>query len=368
MKKILHMTPPIVNNGVYKYIFSNLKYIDKSKYEFAFLTQANADLKATEEFKKYGFKIHNFTTTQRERPEKFRQEIVDILSRDYDVLQLHTSFWRGFLIEEIAMEIGMPKVIVHSHSSNIDIDNPVKRAQMMEEHLRFKSAFSKEYATDFWACSHLAADWLYGDSVPKDEIKIMRNAIEVEKYAFDQDKRDYYRKLLGLEGKFVLGNTCRFEYQKNHEFLIRVFAQVHARNENAVLLLVGGGQKLSQIKKLVKDLGLEERVIFLGWRDDVADILQAMDLYCLPSLFEGLPIVLVEAQAAGLPCLVNDTVTQEAKIIGTTEYIPLIEEDWIERIEFFLCGFERYDTTKEIQVAGFDIKQQIKVIEKEYSS
>lgn len=368
MKKVLHMTPPIVNNGVYKYIFSNLRYIDKSKYEFAFLTQARVDLEATEEFKKYGFKIHNFTTTQRENPQKFRQEIVDILSMDYDVLQLHTSFWRGFLIEEIAMEIGMPKVIVHSHSSNIDIDNPAKRAQMMEEHIKFKRAFSKEYATDFWACSHLAADWLYGDSVPKDEIKIMRNAIEVEKYAFNQDKRDYYRKMLGLEGKFVLGNTCRFEYQKNHEFLIRVFAQVYARNENAVLLLVGGGQKLSQVKELVKDLGLQGSVIFLGWRDDVADILQAMDLYCLPSLFEGLPIVLVEAQTSGLPCLVSNTITEEAKITNNTVYLPLVEDEWVKSVELFSQGYERYNTTAEIQVAGFDIRQQIKVIEKEYSS
>ena len=368
MKKILHMTPPIVNNGVYKYIFSNLKYIDKSEYEFAFLTQAKADLEATEEYKKYGFKIHNFTTTQRENPEKFRQEIVDILSMDYDVLQLHTSFWRGFLIEEIAMEIGVPKVVVHSHSSNIDIDNPAKRAQMYEEHMKFKSAFSKEYATDFWACSELAAEWLYGDYVPKDEIKIMRNAIEVENYTFDKDKRNYYRELLGLEGKFVIGNTCRFEYQKNHEFLIRVFAKVHARNKDAVLLLVGGGQKLSQMKKLVKHLGLENSVHFMGWRDDVANILQAIDVYCLPSLFEGLPIVLVEGQAAGLPCLVSETITREAKIINNTEYLPLVEDEWIKRIEFYSQGYERYNTIKEIQSAGFDIKQQIKVIEKEYSN
>lgn len=366
MKRILHMTPPIVNNGVYKYIFSNLKYIDKSKFEFAFLTQAKAELEVTEEYKKYGFRIHNFTTTQRENPLKFRQEIMDVLSEDYDVLQLHTSFWRGFLIEEIAMEIGMPKVIVHSHSSNIDINNANKRAQMYEEHLKYRSMFSKEYATDFWACSNKAADWLYNDSISRDEIKIMRNAIEIEEYSYDKDKRDFYREKLGLKGKFVIGNTCRFEYQKNHEFLVKVFAKIYVNNPNIVLLLVGGGQKLSYIKKMVKEYGIEDAVIFLGWRDDVANILQAMDLYCLPSLFEGLPIVLVEAQAAGLPCLVSDTVTQEAKLIEYTKYVPLIEDEWINSIEYYLKGYERYDTTFKIQEMGYDIKQQIKIIEKEY--
>ena len=367
MKKILHMTPPIVNNGVYKYIFSNLKYIDKSQYEFAFLTQANADLKATEEYKKYGFHIHNFTTTQREDPKKFRQEIADILSSGYDVLQLHTSFWRGFLIEEIAMEVGVPKVIVHSHSSAIDIANPEKRAQMYEEHMRFKAAFDASYATDFWACSTLAADWLYGEQIPRDEIKIMRNAIEVERFVYNADVRAQCRKELGIEGKFVIGNTCRFEYQKNHEFLVRVFAEVHKKHPDTMLLLVGGGQKLSLIKKMVKELGIESAVRFLGWRDDIEKIYQAIDLYCLPSLFEGLPIVLVEAQTAGLPCIASSTITREAKITDHVRYVDLEEADWINAIEDCMGGYHRKDTLHDVKSSGFDIREQIRIIEAEYA-
>lgn len=368
MKRILHMTPPIVNNGVYKHIFSNLAHIDKSKYEFAFLTQANADLKNTEAYREYGFNIHNFTTTQRENPNKFRQEIVDILASGYDVLQLHTSFWRGFLIEEIAMEVGVPKVIVHSHSSAIDIANPEKRAQMYEEHMRFKSAFDTSYATDFWACSTLAADWLYGEQIPRNEIKIMRNAIEVERFSFDEEVRARYRRELGIEGKFVIGNTCRFEYAKNHEFLIRVFAEVRKKHPDTVLLLVGGGQNLSLIKKMVKDLGIEAAVRFLGWRDDIEKIYQAIDLYCLPSLFEGLPIVLIEAQAAGLRCIASSTITREVQITDNIFYVDLSEQEWVEAIEQFVDDYSRRDTEDEIKAAGFDIRQQIKVIEKEYSS
>lgn len=368
MKKILHMTPPIVNNGVYKYIFSNLNYIDKSRYEFAFLTQANAELKNTNEYKKYGFKIHNFTTTQRENTERFRQEIEDILSSGYDVLQLHTSFWRGFLIEEVAMEMGMPRVIVHSHSSAIDIANSEKRTQMYEEHMRLKSQFNMSYATDFWACSHLAADWLYGDKIPVDKIKIMRNAIDTKRFVYNEDVREMYRKMFGVEGKFVIGNTCRFEYQKNHEFLIRVFAQIHKKYSDTVLLLVGGGQKLSAIKKMVKEYGIERDVRFLGWRDDVENIYQAIDLFCLPSLFEGLPIVLVEAQSTGLPCIVSSTITTEAKVTDNVKYVDLVVEKWVDSIEKFMDGFQRKDNTLDIIKAGFDIKDQVKLIEMEYES
>ena len=366
MKRILHMTPPIVNNGVYKYIFSHLKYIDKSKYEFAFLTQAKADLEATEEYKEYGFQIHNFTTTQRENPEKFRQEIVDILSSGYDVLHLHTSFWRGFLIEEIAMELGVPKVIVHSHSSNVDIDNPKKRMQIYENHLKFKALFTKEYATDFWACSNMAADWLFNDEIPREEIIIMKNAIELKKFAYDEEKRNDYRKRLGLEGKFVIGNTCRFEYQKNHEFLIKVFEKVHRVNPQAVLLLVGGGQKLSYIKNLVKRYNIEDCVMFLGWRDDIAEILQAMDVYCLPSLFEGLPIVLVEAQAAGLACMVSSNVTREVKVTENVKFIDFDEALWVKHILELSYGYERCDTSNVLRAAGYDIEKQIKLIEDAY--
>ena len=368
MKKILHMTPPIVNNGVYKYIFSNLRHIDKSKFEFAFLTQANADLKNTAEYKEYGFNIHNFTTTQRENPEKFRQEIVNVLSSGYDVLQLHTSFWRGFLIEEIAMELGLPKVIVHSHSSNIDIADESKRAKMLQEHMRFKEKFNMSYATDFWACSNMAADWLFGAQIDRNKIRVMRNAIDVEQYVYNETIRREYRKMFNLEGKFVIGNTCRFEYQKNHEFLVRVFTKVHEKYSDTVLVLVGGGQKLPQIKQMVKEFGIADSVRFLSWRDDIAQLLQAMDLYCLPSLFEGLPIVLIEAQSADLPCIVSDTITGEAKITGKVRYVDLEEERWIHAIEESMDSHKRCDVSEVIQASGFDIRHQIKILEEEYEN
>lgn len=367
--RILHMTPPIVNNGIYKYIFMLYKYIDKSRFEFEFLMQAPEELMKTKEYHEYGFKIRSFTTTQRENSEKFRKEIYDILSDGYDVLELHTSYWRGFMIEEIAMEIGIPRVIVHSHSSGLDNNNAVERDRQMKIHMQFKQAFGAQYATDFWACSWKAADWLYGDKIPRDKIKIINNAIEVEKYQYNPILREDMRKQLGLENSFVIGHTGRFEYQKNHEFLLRVFKSVCLDKPYARLLLVGEGKLRENIEKYAEELGISKQVIFLGWRNDIPELLQAMDMYCLPSRFEGLPIVMVEAQCADLKCITSSEVTGEAAILDDFQRLPLDEEVWVQNINQYISAPKKRDENIElIRKSGFDIKTEIKNIEKLYSN
>lgn len=367
--RILHMTPPIVNNGIYKYIFMLYKYIDKSRYEFEFLMQAPEELMKTKEYHEYGFKIRSFTTTQRENPEKFRKEIYDILSDGYDVLELHTSYWRGFMIEEIAMEIGIPRVIVHSHSSGLDNNDAVERDRQMKIHMQFKQAFGAQYATDFWACSWKAADWLYGDKIPRDKIKIINNAIEVEKYQYNPILREDVRKQLGLDNCFVIGHTGRFEYQKNHEFLLRVFKGVCIEKPYARLLLVGEGKLRESIEKYAEELGISKQVIFLGWRNDIPELLQAMDMYCLPSRFEGLPIVMVEAQCADLKCITSSEVTEEAAILDDFQRLPLDEEVWIQNINQYISAPKKRDENIElIRKSGFDINTEIKNIEKLYSN
>lgn len=367
--RILHMTPPIVNNGIYKYIFMLYKYIDKSRYEFEFLMQAPEELMKTKEYHEYGFKIRSFTTTQRENPEKFRKEIYDILSDGYDVLELHTSYWRGFMIEEIAMEIGIPRVIVHSHSSGLDNNDAVERDRQMKIHMQFKQAFGAQYATDFWACSWKAADWLYGDKIPRDKIKIINNAIEVEKYQYNPILREDVRKQLGLDNSFVIGHTGRFEYQKNHEFLLRVFKSVCLDKPYARLLLVGEGKLRENIEKYAEELGISKQVISLGWRNDIPELLQAMDMYCLPSRFEGLPIVMVEAQCADLKCITSSEVTEEAAILDDFQRLPLDEEVWIQNINQYISAPKKRDENIElIRKSGFDINTEIKNIEKLYSN
>ena len=366
-KRILHMTPSIVKNGVYQYIFNHLNHLDRDRFEFSFLMQDPKELMETEEYEKYRFEIRSFSIPQRVDPSRFRREIMEILSDRYDVLHLHTSYWRGSMIEEIAMELGVPRVIVHSHSSSIDQPDAGEREGQRKIHEEMKRRFNETYATDFWACSHMAADWLYGPQISRSRIRIMPNAIETDKYTFCENDRKYYRSRYGLDGKLVIGHTGRFEYQKNHGFLIDVFVKVHAAIPHSVLVLIGEGPEEIPVKEAVKERGLQDAVIFLGWRDDVAKWLQAFDIYCLPSRFEGLPIALVEAQAAGLHCIVSDFVTREVQITGLVDFLELDVQLWCERIKKSAEAYERLDTSKQIIGAGYDIRQQVKLLEKEYT-
>lgn len=368
MKKIriLHMTPPIVRNGIYQYIFNNLKYISKEQFEFCFLMQNPGELMRTEEFQKYGFEIRSFHTVQRENPDQFRKEIIAILLDGYDVLHLHTSYWRGFMIEEIAMELGIPKVIVHSHSSRIDQADEKERIRQFRVHEQLKEQFCDRYATDFWACSSEAADWLYGPQIDRNRIRIMPNAIDIQKFRYCEKTRNTFRRKNHLEGKFVIGHTGRFEYQKNHGFLIKIFQQIHKKFENAVLVLVGEGAGEGQIRNMVREYGLSGSVMFPGWSVEIEQWLQAFDVYCLPSLFEGLPVSLVEAQTAGLKCICSNRVTKEA---GITENVCFLEPDvreWAKAISQYAAGYKREDVSGIIKSAGYDLKDQVKILEHEY--
>lgn len=366
MKKILHMTPPDINNGVYKYVFNQMKYIDQSKYRFDFLTRNEKDLMATKEYQQYHFKIQSFHNTERESKGGLREEITYILSQGYDTIHLHTSIWRGFLIEEIAMELKIPQVIVHSHSTGIDFSSQEDRDRLFRIHEQYKSAFDMSKATDICACSELAGEWLYGSQIPRNLIKIMPNAIEVEKYHFQPEVRRELRNKLGLSNRVVIGNVGRYCYQKNQEFLVKAFSRAYKNNKNIFLLLIGEGELQEEIRKLVVKLGIEDSVLCLNWQENVEEYLQIMDIFCLPSHFEGLPISVIEAQAAGLPCYVADTITREVKITDLVTFLPLIEEEWQYILEKSNINNNREHFDDEISKNGYDVRNAAVKLEQLY--
>ena len=174
----------------------------------------------------------------------------------------------------------------------------------------------------YLACSELAGIWMFGKrNVVSDKYYTIYNGVEVEKYLFDFDTRKQYREKLKLDGKFVIGNIGRFSYQKNHNFLIDVFSKLHKKYSDTVLVLIGTGEYETVIKEKVKTLNLWKSVIFLGHRDDVPQLLSAMDCLVMPSRFEGLPVTMVEAQMADLPCVVSGTITREAEFTSHVTYI-----------------------------------------------
>lgn len=363
--KVLHRAATTGIGGVEQNVMNYYRHMDRERFQFDFLTR-NAKLAEYKEVRELGINVKTFTATERGDKNLLIKEIKQILDEGYDIIHMNTSYWVGFLIEELAMERHIPKVIVHSHSAGIDLGQGRERA--LEIHEYYKEKFDKRYATDCWACSRLAADWLFGPQIARNDIRIIKNAIDIQKYSFNQDVRMQVRNKLGLDNCFVIGHVGRFAYQKNHEFLIKVFADIYRRNNKARLILIGEGAGMPVIKDMVHDLKLESAVYFLGWQDNVSELLSAMDLFVLPSRLEGLPVVLVEAQASGVRCIISDCITDEVCITDNVDRLPLDEDEWIRTIGTYMEGYDRADMRAQIAAAGYDIEEQAAVLEKYYTN
>lgn len=369
--KVLQFSIGNVRGGVTQYALNNWKFIDKSKFQFDFVT-FGGKLDFEEELTEQGCKVHYISCYAEDEQEKFAAEINRMLENNYDVLHLHTEYWRGFLVEELAVKYGVPKIIIHSHNGGVGEDRSILEEdavkRMRQTHQRLRDEISPQLATDFWACSKLAAEWLFGAKVSRDRIKIMNNAIDLGAFSYHEETRKAYRKELGLEDCFVIGHIGRFAHQKNHEMLVDIFRAACRKIANAKLLLIGVGWLEGKIRARIDSYGLTDKVIFLGKRDDVNCLMQAIDIFVLPSLFEGLPIVLVEAQAAGLKCLASTLVTDEVGITENMEFLPLDAEHWSERIAALSKGYRRIAMDEAITAAGYNIKKQIKVLEQLYAA
>jgi glycosyltransferase involved in cell wall biosynthesis len=317
-----------------------------------------------------GCEVYHLSCSSMEDEGLFRREMDNILDNRYDVVHLHTSYWNGYIAEELAMAHGCPTVIVHAHSTNVLAGGPEGEARR-RRHERIKNAFSenwRQYATHLCACSRLAADWLFGAPIPKTSVQILKNAIETERFAYHPDIRKKYREDLGLGDCFVLGHVGRFTYEKNHRFLLDVFRGVAAQCPTARFLLVGDGETQEEVRGLAQTYGVCERVLFLGRRKDVDKLMQAMDVFLLPSFYEGFSMVLAEAQAAGLPCLASPFVPDEVRLTPLLSLLPLDVGVWGDCILKLAEGYDRTDGSALLDAAGYSISKNIRLVEALYSS
>ena len=295
------------------------------------------------------------------------RQVREIFGNHYDVLHLNNCFWTGFLLEELAREAGIRKVIVHSHSTFIDEPDAKRREELYRRHEEVKKAFSTELATDFWACSQMAADWLFGPQIPKDRIRIIKNAIEAEKYRFDEEKRAQVRKELNLEDALVLGTVGRLSFSKNHEFLIELLKEIRKSHPKVKLLIIGEGDLRGALETQIQENGLEDAVLLLGWKSNVEDYLQAMDIFLLPSRFEGLGIAAVEAAASGLPAVVSDQVPEDVAFTENVRHVPLELPLWTRTLEELAeLSCNRGEGVEVVRAAGYDVRRQAKVLEALY--
>lgn len=274
---------------------------------------------------------------------------------DYEVLWCNKCDLANIDYLKEATRVGIPKRIIHSHNSeNMYSGWKGKLHQTM--HRLHQSTVSR-YATDFWACSDYAAKWLFGKTAEQDpKIQYIPNAIRTEQFAFNEGVRKQYRKELQVEGYTVYGCVGRLSYAKNPEFTIELFDSIWKRDKNSVLLMVGDGELREAIKARARSKPCAGNVRFLGLRNDVPQLLQAMDCYLMPSRLEGLPVAAIEAQAAGLPVfLASDGITRQVALTPLCHFLPLSlgPAGWAK--EILRAALSRHDYNRDIQTKGFEL-------------
>lgn len=258
---------------------------------------------------------------------------------------------------------GVKYVTIHSH--NAGFGTAGKGVRMVSKLLQ---PFIPALCNNYWACSDLAARFLFPKSIIEaGNYAVLPNGIELEKYDYNEAVRKEMRTKLGLEDRFVVGHAGRFSDQKNHTFLLDIFKEIARKNDKAVLLLFGVGELVEPMKEKAKRLGIQERVIFYGASSEMEKMYQAMDVFLMPSLHEGLPVTGVEAQASGLPCVFADTITKEVDITGHSVFLSLDEAPgvWADKVLAYV-EFERKSNKKELLEAGYDIQQTSDTVSKLY--
>lgn len=249
----------------------------------------------------------------------------------YEYVHIHADVANKLFVSGIAARLsGAPRVILHSHAAGVDGEN---RKMKYLIHILLRRSL-RYIATDLVACSDVAAEWMF-PNVKKKNVMVIKNGIDLEKFRFDLGKRQNIRKKLNIQSKILIGHIGRFCYQKNHDYLLKILEAMKQKKFQASLLLVGEGPDEQKIREQVRINKLENDVIFYGLSDSVNELFMAMDIFVLPSHFEGLPIVGVEAQATGLPVIFSDKITQQAKLTSNVIYLGIEDDnvdEWTEKI------------------------------------
>lgn len=309
------------SGGVDNYILHFLDAVKEEGLQIDLLTnEADPVLKECL-MREYG--SHLYEIANLHHPIRQFRQVRELIQRErYRMVYLNISTSMDCVTALAAWSMHVPRRMLHSHSGGNDCESVVKRV-VFDTLQKICRTFLYRTGTEFYACSKKAGDWMYPKKVVESgDFHVICNAVDQERFSYQPEIRGEIRNELGIEHAFVIGHAGNFCYQKNHEFLIRVFAEIHKKNQNTVLLLVGRGIRVEQIRRQVKEAGLENAVHFLGWRPDVERIFQAMDVFVLPSHFEGLPTVGVEAQCTGLPCVLSDAITEETKITEDCMFLP----------------------------------------------
>lgn len=354
MIRVLHIVAGMNRGGIETFIMNIYRKIDIKKVQFDFLVHTNEECAYDQEIKDLGGKIYSVPSRKKGLIKNYKALNTFFKNHsEYKIIHHHLSSLTYVAPLKIASKYNVPVRIVHSH-------NTKQGGHWLHKYIhKINQLFVKSFATDYFACSDLAAKWLYPNNIyKKNKFEIINNAIDTDDFVFNENSRNLKRKEFNLKDEFVIGHVGRFHPQKNHNFLIDIFKYINDRNKETKLLLIGDGNLRSDIKIKAKKLNLKDDVIFTGVRSDIPDLLNLMDVFVMPSHHEGLPVTLVEAQAAGLPCVLSNNITNEVEIIDNVDWCDLDDNlsVWSEKILKYKSTNIKRDTRKEIIEAGFDTK------------
>ena len=358
--RVLVLDTVMDRGGAETMIMNYYRQIDRSKIQFDFLVNRPYEAAYEKEIQELGGKIFRMCPLYPQYFGRYKKEVREFLKAHPEYQIIHSNLEeRSYFALKEAKKLNIPVRISHSHNAPRGFD--------LKSIIRYYfRANLKPQVTHMFTCGEEAGIWLYGKK-QQDHVIMMNNAIDAKLYQYHPAVEEEMRKELGLEGKFVIGHVGRFFPQKNHTFLIDIFAKVYQQNKNAVLLLVGGGELETEIKAKVEELNLTEAVKFLGVRSDIHRLMQAFDVFILPSLFEGFPVTMVEAQAAGLPCIISDQVPPQCAITENVEIISLQQspQQWAERLLTYQ-NIQKQNTYETIVKQNFDIKANAQWLQQFY--
>lgn len=369
--KILFYTELWANAGIESVIMSLFRNFDLDRIQVDIMASQNISDFYDDEIRRLGGRkiitLQGVYSSPAKRMLANRNAFEKALKENkYDVVHLHMCNSAAMMYGRIAKQAGVLVVVYHSHNTNLSTNHRLIKTMV---HTLSKYRFEK-YGDVYFSCSDLASKWMFTKrSVRENKVQVINNGIDLERFAFDPVGREKCRGILGIGNKTLIGHIGRFGVAKNHPFLIDVFDDYHKINPESVLLLIGEGDYEQIIRDKVHALGLDDSVIFYGTTKEIPQMLWAMDVFVLPSLFEGNPVVGIEAQAASVPCIFADTITRMCQLTENVSYLSLEApyEQWSDEISR-MSQLERKNTTSEMRSAGYDIKMVAKEVQAVYET
>ena len=345
--RVAQMMTDMNYGGVEMVVMNYYRHIDRTKVQFDFFALEGSAVPQREEIERLGGRV--YIVPKYTHLSAYEKEIIQVFKQNqYKIVHSHMNTLSVFSLWG-AKKAGIPNRIAHNHST---AGKGETKKNIIKYALR---PFAKIYPTKLCACSRYAGEWLYGKNA---EFQVFNNAIDLSRYSYDPQKAAIVRKELGLEDKLVVGHIGRFCYQKNHDFLIDIFNELHKQRQEAVLLLIGEGELEQDIRNKVKELGLTDSVRFMGKQKDTSEFYQAMDCFVLPSRYEGLGVVAIEAQACSVPVICSTAVPKDAKITSSVRFIGLDEScsNWADCVLDVIKTQVKRNKREEVRKAGYDIE------------